>query len=57
MICPKCDTHMDSMGYGDEQCPNCGRTSYSESRDDFNLRIYGTTFKDEPDADNCSENN
>lgn len=57
MICPKCDTHMDSMGYGDEKCPTCGHTSYSESRDDFNLRIYGTTFKDEPDADNCSENN
>lgn len=57
MICSKCDTLMESMGYGDEKCPKCGHTSYSESDDEFNLRIYGTTFKDDTDTNSCSENN
>ena len=46
MICPKCDTQMDAMGYGDETCPVCGHTEYSESQDEFNLRIYDTTFNE-----------
>lgn len=50
MRCPKCDTHMESMGYGDEKCPECGHNEWCESRDDFNLRIFGTTFKDEPEV-------
>jgi hypothetical protein len=40
---------MDSMGYGDERCPYCGHTEYSEPEDDFNLRIFGTTFKEVDD--------
>lgn len=47
MICPKCEAMMDSMGYGDEMCPVCGHTSYSESDEEFNLRIYGTTFNED----------
>ena len=47
MICPKCEAMMDSMGYGDEMCPVCGHAEYSESRDEFNLRIYGRTFSEE----------
>lgn len=42
---------MDNMGYGDAQCPGCGYTSYSETDDEFNLRIYGTTFKEIKQAD------
>lgn len=42
MICPKCDIHMESMGYGDEKCPECGHTEYAESEEDFNDHIYGT---------------
>jgi len=51
MICPKCDTLMGAMGYGDERCPACGHTSYSESDEEFNLRIYGTTFREGEDID------
>lgn len=29
------------MGYGDERCPACGHTSYSESDEEFHFRIYG----------------
>lgn len=50
MICQKCDKLMESMGYGDAVCPKCGHTSYSEPEDEFNMRIYGTTFKDEPEV-------
>jgi hypothetical protein len=50
MICPKCEAMMDSMGYGDALCPVCDHTEYSEPSDDFNLRIYGTTFDDLKDA-------
>lgn len=46
MRCPKCDTRMESMGYGDEKCPGCGHNEWCESQDDFNLRIYGRTFND-----------
>jgi tRNA(Ile2) C34 agmatinyltransferase TiaS len=53
MICPKCEAMMDSMGYGDEMCPVCGHVEYTESRDEFNLRIYGRTFNDnEENTDN-----
>ena len=41
MECPKCDTPMESMGYGDEKCPNSGHSEYAESEEDFNERIYG----------------
>ena len=47
MICPKCEAMMDSMGYGDKMCPVCGHAEYSESREEFNLRIYGRTFSEE----------
>lgn len=50
MICPKCETEMDAMGYGDMRCPKCGHDSYSESDDEFNLRIYGRTFREDDDA-------
>lgn len=46
MICPKCETQMDAMGYGDEKCPNCGHTSYNETEEEFTLRIYGETFNE-----------
>lgn len=41
MLCPECETMMESMGYGDETCNDCGHVEYSESEEDFNKRIYG----------------
>jgi tRNA(Ile2) C34 agmatinyltransferase TiaS len=41
MICPKCDKLMESMGYGDEVCPECGHVEYSESAEDFYNRVDG----------------
>lgn len=41
MRCPECEEEMDSMGYGDEVCPECGHIEYSESDEDFNKRING----------------
>lgn len=41
MRCENCDIEMESLGYGDEQCPECGHTTYAESEEDFNKRIYG----------------
>lgn len=39
-FCPNCDfVEMDSLGYGDEQCPECGHTERSESEEDFNKRM------------------
>jgi len=37
MICPECDTMMESLGYGDEKCPECGHIEYA--------------YPDEEDAD------
>jgi len=39
MTCPECDTAMESMGYGDEKCPKCGHTEYSEPEEDFHARL------------------
>ncbi len=39
MRCPKCDIRMESLGYGDEQCPKCKHVEYNESEEDFNERI------------------
>ncbi len=39
MNCPECETPMESMGYGDEKCPECGHTEYSESEEEFNDRL------------------
>jgi len=47
MICPNCDTFMDSMGYGDELCPKCGHAEYSESDEEFEGRIYGNRDDEE----------
>ena len=30
---------MESLGYGDEKCPECGHTEYSESDEDFESRM------------------
>jgi tRNA(Ile2) C34 agmatinyltransferase TiaS len=49
MKCPECEEEMDSMGHGDELCPDCGHTEYSESEEDFYNRIYGKNK--EPIAD------
>jgi tRNA(Ile2) C34 agmatinyltransferase TiaS len=57
MICPKCEAMMDSMGYGDEMCPVCGHAEYSESRDEFNLRIYGTTFRETEETKDEGDSN
>ena len=32
---------MESMGYGDEMCPECGAIKWSESDGDFESRIWG----------------
>ncbi len=50
MICPKCDTMMEAMGYGDEVCPSCGHTEYSESDEDFYTRM-GWAPEDIPKKD------
>jgi hypothetical protein len=41
MLCPKCPEEwlMESMGYGDEMCPECGHVEYAESDEDFHARI------------------
>ena len=38
MICPECGSLMESMGYGDEQCPECDHIEYSESEEAFEGR-------------------
>ena len=37
MICPECDSDMDSMGYGDYVCSNrrCNHKEYAESDEEF----------------------
>lgn len=47
MICQKCDVALVAMGYGDEQCPECGHVEYSESEEDFNSRIGYTTGRED----------
>lgn len=37
--CRECYRAMESMGYGDMQCPVCGHTEYSESEEDFDARM------------------
>ncbi len=39
MRCSECDTQMESIGYGDEQCPECRHIEYAESEEDFDRRI------------------
>lgn len=40
MQCPGCGAaQMESMGYGDLNCPNCGHCEYSESDEDFEKRM------------------
>ena len=41
MNCEKDDAEMESMGYGDYVCPECGAVRYAESEEDFNGRILG----------------
>jgi tRNA(Ile2) C34 agmatinyltransferase TiaS len=54
MICPKCETMMESMGYGDACCPKCGHCVYTESKADFYDRIYGNHLpEDEEQQDGC----
>jgi tRNA(Ile2) C34 agmatinyltransferase TiaS len=51
MKCPNCDdAYMDSIGYGDEQCPECGYTLYSESSEDFEERIFKKDENTEPQS-------
>ncbi len=45
MNCDKCEADMDSMGYGDYLCPECGRVKYAESEGDFEGRISGELMK------------
>lgn len=39
MICPNCESMMESCGYGDNKCPECGHMGYAESQEDFDARI------------------
>lgn len=53
MICPKCDTQMESIGYGDEQYPECGHVEWSEPYEEFHKLIYGTDYPvDDKEKDN-----
>lgn len=47
MICPKCETIMESIGYGDTYCPKCGQYEYTESKMDFYDRIFGNTLRED----------
>jgi tRNA(Ile2) C34 agmatinyltransferase TiaS len=48
MTCDKCESEMESMGYGDMICSKCGYTSYSESDEDFSARTgYDVTGEDD----------
>jgi len=42
MECPKCrdgNDNMESMGYGDMKCSECGHEIYAESDEDFHARL------------------
>lgn len=39
MFCEDCDEEMDSLGYGDWRCPECGGEHRTESVDDVIERL------------------
>jgi transcription initiation factor TFIIIB Brf1 subunit/transcription initiation factor TFIIB len=48
MKCPKCgEGEMESMGYGDTVCSECGHCEYSEPEDDFHSRISDPQTKEQ----------